>query len=376
MYFAIDIIVEAQYLSYLVPVVLGVEIAIYCFYYYLTTKDSLLKLNKILLSFGFFILFMIFGAFFLVIVRILDFSNQIGDLLSSIGFSIVMMGPICYMAFIIREEFSKIINLKVAQVLSILNIIPVITALIFSTNSPLFLFTIGFMIINSLYAVYVQIRLIQISLGNIKKRLLEFFAGEVLALISLLFAAQTTLSILPLPTLMTFYIAVFLLTTGFIIIFFAVYNFPPFYEFEWKENIFQYFVMNPERGVLLYFYDFIDPKREGFQKSDKKYILGDIQGVDSMISAITNSKSQLNSITHKDKIVFLEYSSSAQLPLIYGLIVGKNLNSYQYIIKELKVQFESFYKEILQNPAILDAQFEQEQLFSTFDVFMYSFINS
>ena len=233
------------------------------------------------------------------------------------------------------------------------------------------------MVLNSLYAVYIQLRLIFISLGNIRKRFIQFFSGEVLALIALVFAAQTNFGILPIPTLVTFYLGVAILTTGLITIFLAITNFPPFYEFEWKEGLSQFLVINPLDNTLLFFYDFSDPYREEFKKKDKKYLIGGLKGLNEIIDTITASESKnLNSIKFGEHFILQSQSKNQNLPLQYALIVDRDLNSYRHILRELQEQFEAFFKEILSHFEDLNTKQEQEQIFLSFDVIINSLMEN
>jgi len=370
MLYQLDAIIEIQFLYYYLAVILGVEVSIYAFYHFFKNKDANLKLNRILLSFGAFTLLCIFGAFFLVIIRLLEYAPDLEQFLSNLGFALVMFAPIGYGFFIAIEEYSKILNLRITRILMLLNVIPIIVVLIFSSNSLIFRITIALMVIDALNVVGIQIKLIKISRGEIKKRLIEFFTGEVSALTALIFAANVTFEFLPIPTLLSFFIGTSVLILGFIIIFISTFNFPPFYEFEWKENLMTFFIINEQMGSLLYNYDFIlDGEKSALSVESTQYFSGGLMGLESIISTITSSKDKrLKLIKHGDALILLSYSSAQSIPIIYALVVKKDLNSFRSVLETLKVQFESFYKEVLINFDKLNLKDNEGQLFRSFDV--------
>ena len=50
---------ELQFFAYLAPVLIGIQLAVYFFYQYRKIQDVTLPLNRVLLAFGSFILFII-----------------------------------------------------------------------------------------------------------------------------------------------------------------------------------------------------------------------------------------------------------------------------------------------------------------------------
>jgi hypothetical protein len=299
----------------------------------------------------------------------------LSELLSKLGFSMLMLGPIAFISFILIDEYSKIIQLKVAKIFSVLNLIPIFTVWVFSTDSFIFFITLIFMVLNSLYVLYIQLRLIFISMGKIKRRFIQFFSGEVIAVIAFLIAAQTSFGILPIPTIVTFYLGVSILIVALLIIFQSITNFPPFYEFEWKKGIQQFLIINPKDNKLLFFYDFTDPSREKYRKADKQKELSSLKGIKDIINRITTTKKEgLNSIKYGEHIILLSESKKKNLPLQYALIVERDLDTYKYILRKLRRQFESFFNEILRDFEEISQIQEQEQLFLSFDVILQSFI--
>jgi len=377
MNFQINIALESQFLFYYIAVILGIQISLYSIYHYFKTQDKDLKLNRILLSFGAFALLTVFGAFFLVIVRLFELDSNSETVLSKIGFATVFLAPIGFEIFIVREEFSKILNLKTCKILMIMGLLPVVAVVILPTESLIFRISIVFMVLNSLYIILIQIRLIKISVGNIKIRLKQFLTGEVLALTALVFAAQVSFSFLPLPTETSYFIGIGFLISGFSIIFLAEYNFPPFYEFYWRENLLRFFIINQKNNSILYESDFYKSEIDETEDNlSKIYFSGGLMGLENIISTITFTKDEkLKIIKHGDASLLLEYTTDYPIPIIYALVVKRDLNSFRYIIRTLKTQFESFFKDILIVYDKLKVGANESQLFKSFDEIVDNIIN-
>ncbi|MFX1601421.1 MAG: hypothetical protein ACFFB6_12550, partial [Promethearchaeota archaeon] len=116
---------EFQFLFYLIPVTIGIELVFYFYYQYFKIRDAKLKLNRVLLAFGTFILFIVIGPLWIQISRnFLTEGSQLYEIISRIGWAFAFLSTIGFSLFIIKEEFSQIINIKVVKILIILNLIP------------------------------------------------------------------------------------------------------------------------------------------------------------------------------------------------------------------------------------------------------------
>ena len=86
MFYQAAALIELQFLAYWSSVIIGIQLGIFFFYEYYRIKDAHLKLNRILLSFGSFIVLVIIGALFLVVVRLFDLYTYYWGILYKIGF--------------------------------------------------------------------------------------------------------------------------------------------------------------------------------------------------------------------------------------------------------------------------------------------------
>ncbi len=364
---------ELQFLAYLLPVIIGIQLAFYFFYQYRKIQDITLPLNRILLAFGSFIIFIIVGPLLIQISRNIFQEGFLYDFFLRMGWFFSFFSTISISGFIIRHDFSTIINLNIAKILMVLNLIPIIMVFIVpSINSPFFIASIIFVVLNGLYILRFQLILIKRSVGNIKNKFRFFFIGAVVSLFALFFAALVGLGILaPIINEIIYSIGVGELLIGFIIICFSVYNFPPFYEFEWRKNLLKLFIINEQTNSCLFSYDFIEIFNADSIKSQKrlnqydKFFTKGILGIESVIKTITGTKNEkINKINQEGGHIFLEYGTSPP-NILYILVVEKDLISTLHLLKSIRLKFETFFKEIL-----LDLEHlmeEQEKIFSSFD---------
>lgn len=377
---------EFQFLFYLIPVTIGLELVFYFYYQYFKIRDVKLKLNRVLLAFGTFILFIVFGPLWIQISR--NFITEgivLYEIISRIGWSFALFSTIGFSLFIIKEDFSHIINTKIVKILVILNFIPIIV-LIFTptTRNPIFLISILFVVLNGINVIRFQIILIKRSVGKIKRKFTFFLVGALVSFPALGFAIVVGIGVLPaIINEIVYFTGITILLLGFIIISFSVYDFPPFYEFEWRENIIQLFIINQKTGEHIYFHDFTEIFAQGYKETDSKNELtpddiaklysGGIIGIESVITQITNTKDErINKIEQKDTVILLTYSSV--IPYItYALIIRKDLLSLGHLLDSIKQQFEAFYREILLNLENLKG--DQKLLFKSFDVILRGILN-
>ena len=362
---------ELQFLAYLVPVIMGIQLSIYFYIQYKKLEDEDLPLNIILLAFGSFILFIVIGPLFIQIARNFIVNESIYEIVYRIGWVLSFFSTIAFSRFIILKQFSLIINLKVAKTLLILNCIPIVCAFVLpSLLSPIFIGSIFFVVLNGLYIIRFQIILIQKSMGRIRTKIRFFFTGALISLIALVFAIIVGLRILP-PIIneIVYFTGILILLMGFLIIYFSVYNFPPFYEFEWRENLIKLFIFNPKDFKSLYHLDLVQNSHTNnyAENIDRLFSKG-ISGIEKLITTITNTKTErIDKIQQDDFLIMFEYGT-VPISLIYVLIVKKDLISSNHLLKIIRIRFESFFKEILLNLDKIEE--DQEKIFISFNNIM------
>ena len=377
MLFQLNNVQELEFLSYLTGIFLGIELVIYMFYRYHKTKDERLPLNKILLSYGTFYSFLILSIFISAINRFFISDAFEKELFYKIGLISILFSSITFLFFIRIEEFSKIINLRIARYVMLIGLISIIII----SALPV-IFTIFFILVSILtiillsYILVIQIKLIITSKGNIKKRLNLVFIGEVLDIISLFFISESPLGFSQIDYLSTLlFIGIIFLISGFIVASLGVYAFPVFYEFKLKENLLKLYIINQDNNYCLFSHDFSDIKQQDTHIDHETLFSGGIIGIDIIISLITDTTNEnINKIKQADSFILLEYGTQLSSNIIYTLVVKNDIKSNRYFLKSIKDQFESFYKEMLSE--LDNIKGSKELLFSSFEVLINNIIYS
>ncbi len=365
---------ELQFIFYLIPVCLGTQLAFYFYYQFYKIQDVHLKLNRILLSFGTFTLLIVFGALFLNITRNFVVSPLLTSIFTKMGWSSALLSPIGFLSFIIIKEFSPVMNLKLVKILMGLSIIPVIIVIILpSPRSPFFFGSLVFTFLSAYYLLGFQVKLIKRSVGTIKTKFKQFFLGELISLAAIGFAIAVGLGLPPGVNEIIYYMGVTVLATGFLILFLCAYEFPAFYEFEWKDNLLKLFIIDQKDNSFLYHCNLtellkqkdVKPDSPPSQSDGDKILSGGLAGIETIISAITNTaKDKIDTIEQENSFILLEYGT-APTEVTYALLVKKDLRSLHHLLKTIKNQFELLFKEVLLN--LDQVKTSKQELFGSFD---------
>jgi len=379
---------EVKYLFLLSTIFLGYQIGLLFIFQYFKLKNEKIRLNKVLLSYGFFLLLGFTCLLFLTINNFFITDEIIAETFRKIAYISVILTTILFWFFINDEQFSVLINLKVIRVLVFLTFIPLIAAIFINTDTQIFRYTLGVLVFHALYLAFFQYRVIQQSRGTIKKRFIIIFLAEILFFIALMLGADIPLMIFNITGLaveILFFIGILLLTTSLVFFFIAIYDFPPILEFKWKENLSKLFIVNQKTNNCLFACNFSDPLFKKIDISEEKgmstqrdfqdLFSGAITGIEGIISAITDTKNErINIIKHSDSLILLEYCTQfEETPLYYALVVDHDSSSIRYFLSELKTQFESFYKEILM--CLSELKGKKEQLFGSFNIIIKNLLN-
>ncbi|MDD1777796.1 MAG: hypothetical protein LUQ65_06455 [Candidatus Helarchaeota archaeon] len=375
---------EIQVLFYLVPVIIAVQLAVYFFYQYRKLRDVNLKLNRILLSFGTFTLLLIFGALQINISRVLIEDPLLKEIIVRGGWCCALSSPFGFLYFINIKEFSELMNLKILKIFMILSLTPVVVVLVIpSTRNPIFYGSLFFTVLSAYYILSFQIKVIRRSIGLIRTKFIQFFLGELISLSSLGIAVPVGLGVFPsgLPGIglneIIYFGGVLILFTGFIILFFSGYEFPPFYEFEYRENLSKLFIIDQKDNTGLFHCNMaelvaqVTPKKKKKSVSEAprgdsdKIFSGGIVGIESVITAITGKTEKIDKIKREDAFILLEYSTIAP-SITYVLVVKKDLSSLRHLLQSIKRMFELYYKDFLLNLDKFSEMKAQGRLFEDF----------
>ena len=104
-----------------------------------------------------------------------------------------------------------------------------------------------------------QAKLVNFSVGVIKRRLILIFLGELLIMGSFFFGGEASRNIfLQENDQIVILITTFLVIFTFFIVYLGVYKFPVFFEFGWKEYLKKLFIIDQNAAQALYTFDFKD----------------------------------------------------------------------------------------------------------------------
>ncbi len=376
---------EFQFLLYLLIIILGIELAFYSIYRFYKLSYKKLPLDKILLAIGTIYFLFISSLFFFTISQFFVVNFGTRDILYWLSIFIVQLNIMPLVIFVIIKEFSQIISLKINYIYLICGIILIILSAIMLILIPIIETLIYILTISLIIAYFFSIIFIinrEIS-GEIKYRLNQVIFGTIMSYFSLFFVLNFFNFLLNSYLLVTLrYLGVFILFAGFGMVLIGIYNFPTFYEFQWKENLIKLFIINQKKNSILYKKDFTDIstslKNKGVDKviSDitalEQLIKGGIKGIDRILAEISYSRDKnLQEIKKGEVVVLLEYGTENFSHIVYALLVNNPLKSYRVFLTKIKNQFENFYKELLME----DFDRKREKLlFKSFDMILKTLI--
>jgi len=380
----LSFIQESKFLLVLTLILLGWQVGFFFLYNYFRLKDENVKLNRVLLSYGFLIFMGMVCLLFLTIITLFIPDPSMSEVLRRLAYISALAALVCFWFFVSNEQFNVLVNVKITRSFLLLTVVLIVLVFFMDAASMEFRYILILILIEGIFLIIFQIRLIQIAKGAVKKRLTLITFGGILIAIAMAFGVNSALGILEISIEiyhLMFYLAFGFMMVGFIFLFVSVYNFPPILEFKWKESLLKLIIFNNATQTTLYSYDF--PRTNDFTSKSSKELQedesvnlfsGGIIGIDSIIAAITDTKTEkLNKIKQGNSFILLEYGKDYDiLPLTYALIVKEDLTSIRYFLSTIRDQFESFYKEIL-----FDSTIKQEnlsQLFGSFEIIIKNLI--
>jgi len=276
-----------------------------------------------------------------------------------------MIGALSFHIIISKNAFTPFVNPKITKT---------VIALIFIIGS--FLLFVSDAFIRDLIAVFLIMlvcvnlvvfnkRLFDLTTGDIKKRLSFILIGQIIMYTYII--TNFLILLTQLINELFLYFLTIALIIGQAIIFFGIYQFPAFLEFDWKQNLIKMYIINHHDYSELFSYDFIDiPEKLGDnQTSAEKIFTRGLVGIDQIVSAITHTENKrIKKIDQEDVHIILDYGDEP-VPLIYALIVFKEMNSTKYLLKTMSKKFDKFYKHILLDLEAVKGK--EAQIFSTFN---------
>jgi len=366
---------EIRLLLNILMIILSFEISFYAIYKHNQIHYQKLPLDWLLIFVGCLFLLNVLSVFSLIGSSI--FLNPFdGMFISSL---IIQFSFIPLLILTINEKISNYVDNTVNWGFLMGEIVLTILGICFKVFLPelklsllTFLFVSLWLFI--LYLLGLIITIFQEITGKLRIKLLYITSGIILVFTSFQFSYglfSFNLSETLHNSLVYFGNALGVI--GIIIIFIGIYNFPTFYEFNWKQNLLYLFILNQKRNSILYFYDFSNIMRQSPEESNANSITKDLElpisgitGVDNILSEISNTQDKnLQEIAKGDILILLEYGTGKFSHITYALIARKRLESHRLFLKTVQNQFQSFYRNLLLEEF---EKGEEELLFKSFDM--------
>ncbi len=363
--------------------IIGYEISGYFLYLYISHKREHLKLDKILLAYGLLYGFALTGAAIRTIATYYLSSGNSQNILILISHILIATAATSFQTIVSSKIFNEILSVKVSKVILLETI--VISTLLIVVNSPglqFFLIIIA-VFTGTPYILAFHYCLIKRVHKPIKKRIKMIVFGDALMVIGIFAEAKEILPIFP-TSFHSFLIfgAAPIIFFGLLFVFFGIFQFPVFLEFEWKENLVAFFVIDSKSSQLLYSFDFLKRSTEKSSEDKGSYIDSEknlffsksISGIENVTSLITNSEvGKITKIKQGNLIIQLKYGEGSINTVLFALLIKKEMNSSTYFLKDLAKKFKSFYGSLLNT---VDFNLGSEQkIFSSFDDVIVEIIN-
>jgi len=361
--------------SIITTIVINLEIANYFLYLYFRHRRQKLGLNKILLAYGIFFNTVSFSYIFMALNSFYIKDPLQSEIFDKIQDLPVLIGVAIFLVPFLTESFKKIMNPILTKIVAIVSLFPPIVLIIFPASSAVYHFFLLTEIIPIIFFIVLQLRLIKLTKGGIRRRIALFFVGMVIASIGIVMSGESMSRVFFGDLAGLFRIVGYAITnTGLLIFFVGLFRFPAFLEFDWEKNLLNLYIIDDKGKSALYACDFsviMDKKNLNEQdvtppKKTQDLFSSGIVGIDSIYAAITNSKSErIGKIEHSDSIILLEYGDEPIQFITYALVARKEMISIRFFLKSVKKKFQNTYQNIL--VSLDKLRDEVELVFSSFD---------
>lgn len=371
---------EIKFLLIIGLAILGWQVSILFIYRYFKLKDENVRLNRILLSYGFIVFMGMFSMVFMTIITLFITDIFLSDVLRRLTYLSAVCALLFFWYYVSDNQFTEIIKIRITKMFFYITFIPLILVLFLDTNSTEFRYSLVIVLIEGLFIVLLQVQLIRNTSKVIRWRfILVFFAG-VFAVLSLILGANSALGNpfqVPIGLYdLVFFLSVIIMFLAILLLYLAIYNFPPILELSWQDYILKLIIFNQKDYSIQYIQDFFkidDVKKETLDRGTNLFS-GGIVGIDTLISDITKTEQEkLKKIKQGNLYILLDYSTpEKKVQLTYALVVKEDLKSIRYFLSNLKSQFEAFYKEVLLNYS--EIQKNAGQVFRSFEIIIKSLL--
>jgi len=358
-----------------IAIMIGYQLSVYFLYQFKRNRQNKINLNRILLSYGLFFGTAITGVLIRIIRRYYITSDILDLIFSKVSMLLLISSLIVFILPLTSKLFDDIINHKYPLIMFFFAIGTLFLIIFFEFSSILTSIFLGITFSSiTIFILSFHLKILKLSTGTIKKRQRLILIGSVIFLISPLIGGENARLILfPENPDILVLITVPILIFSMMIIFLGAYRFPAFLEFEWRENLIQLFVLEREEQKYLYFYDFTTKTSDSEDKSRVELMSGGIIGVQTLSYAITeNQNKKIEKVKQGDSYLLFEYSDYERPAISYALLVKNDMNSARFFIREIKKNFQIFFKGILTQYGELKG--EIDNLFKSFDIILRNLV--
>jgi len=353
----------------IIALITGYEIGGYFLYLYFFKSKKELQLNKILFAYGILYMFLITTILIRTIYTYLLTDEAKKLVVFRFSHLLIFVGAALFLLILSSKPFDKIMSNKITRLVMIIAIINSI--LLMTIDNDLFqIFIIFFSIsIAGIYLLRFHYNLIKIATGNIKKRILLITLGNILIVVGIIFQADEIISIFSYEDQINLMLAsnpLFLF--GALIVFLGMFKFPAFMEFDWKEYLASFYVINNDNLYLLYNYDFTKSSKyrdEHLETDIKKVLSKGVLGISQIFSNVAHTSDKIQVIKQGESNILVSKGDHPYDNITFILLAYSNMNSYLYLINKLKNDFQETYGSILINLNLLPV--EDYGIFLNFD---------
>jgi len=298
----------------------------------------------IFLSLG-LLLIMLLAALILLLIDRFFISFDPSTCMFQLKYILIDLGLFLFI-FNIERTYQDLVKTKFFFSIFTILIIPL---LIFSTpNSVLLQLSIIGIAFNVLFILIFFIKLGRQSIGKIKQRIRVGLIGLLITTIGMGVSSENVVHYITNELIIIVGYLFFFL--GILLVYISFYDVSLFLEADWKENLISLNIIDLNSNTCMYYQDFqeLEKKTDSLEDSSIKRDLlsGGIVGIQSIISAITNSSApNLRTIVQGDTQILVEYGEG----YICTFFVKKPLDSLFYFLKTISIQFKRYFGDTVKN---------------------------
>ncbi|MBD3202538.1 MAG: hypothetical protein GF316_21175 [Candidatus Lokiarchaeota archaeon] len=363
-----------------VALFIGYQISIYFIYNYIKQRKNKFIINNILIASGILIFFGMTGMMIRTLNLYYTEDTMVDPILRDLSNIIIAIGAIFFLTILSLKQFETLLNPVVSRLVLIIAVF--FSSVLALTDETILEFTIIILsiVIGFLYIGYLTNHITQKIHGKARNRILIIFIGMI-SLLSAIIIRADNFSILYddlIQTLLDF-ISLPIILFGLLTIFFGVYNFPFFLEFNWKKNLILLIIIDMESNEILYYYNFSEENANTINadmidmNSPRNIIFSKgIANIEEFMSNLINYEEQIDKIIHGNNLVFLNHSDENIGDLLFCLLATQDLEGIRSFLEQIKRDFQKNYRSIISSEDLTLS--EKKKIVSNFDKFIKKII--